>query len=132
MLIVLKYIHGCDTNAQRLREFFGRNKVQIVRRSVILRKCSPNAAHQAADRKIETRRAVLPLVVSIWRKRQDFRRLALVTEDMCDCPINLGISAPTLFVVKRSAISNATQDKTVADAADVLAVPREPRNRSNC
>ncbi len=68
--VFFQHVHNRGTNSQRFRQILRANEIQIVGRCVVLRKTSPHAAHQAADGKIETRRAILPLVISIRRKFQ--------------------------------------------------------------
>ena len=52
------------------------DEVQIVRRSVVLREGSPDAPHQAADRKIEAGRAILALVIAVGRELENLGRFA--------------------------------------------------------
>ena len=101
-------------------------KFEIVGRSVILRKGSPNAPHQAADREIEARRAVLPLVIAVGRELQNLRRFAAVAQNMRRRPVNLGISPAALLVMESARVSDAGQHQSVADAPARFAVSREP------
>ena len=49
----------------------GLDEIEIVRRRVVFGKTPPHAPHQAAHGKIETRRAILPLVVTVRREFQN-------------------------------------------------------------
>ena len=94
------------------------DEIEIVGRGVILRKAPPDAPHQAADRKIETRRAILPLVIAIGRKFQNLGRASLqMAKNMRRRPIDLGISPAALLVMETARISDAGQHQPMADAS---------------
>src|SRR5882724_1367588 len=66
--IVFEHVEDSSANAQRLCQLLRADEIEIVGRSVILRECSPDAAHQASHWQIETGGAILPLVISVRRK----------------------------------------------------------------
>ena len=70
--IVFKHVNNIRADAERSNERLRPDKIEIVRRGVILRKTAPDAPHQASNREIEARRAVLPLIVAIRRKIEQF------------------------------------------------------------
>src|ERR1700734_3644270 len=104
------------------------DKLEIVGRSVVLRKSTPYAPHQAAHREIETWRAVLPLVITVRREFHNLRGLDVVSENMRRCPVNLCITQAALLVVKTGLISDARQNQPVPDAPGRLSISREPRD----
>src|SRR5262245_66202729 len=61
-LIVFEHVHHFDTDAKRFGESGWLNEGQIISGGVVLRKLAPDASHQAADGKIESRRTELTLV----------------------------------------------------------------------
>ncbi len=130
-LIVLEHIDDATADPKRSRQLRWLDEIEVVSGSVILRECPPNTSHQTAYRKVETRRAVLALVVAIGREFQNFRRFAAVAENMRRCLVNLCISSAALLVMESVGISDASQHQSVANASDILAVSCQPRDRAN-
>ena len=99
-------------------------EVEIISRSVILRKAAPNAPHQAANREIEAGRAVLPFVVTIRGELQNLGGFALVAQNMRRGPVDRGTSAAALLVMESTCVPDARQNQPVLDALNSLAVLR--------
>src|SRR5438477_6464194 len=95
---------------------------------MILREFAPDAAHQAADRQVEAGGAELPLVVSIRRKIEDFVRRLPMMEYVGHGPIDLGIAAAALLVVKTAPVADTGQYQTMLDAGGFLPVAGQPRD----
>ena len=99
---------------------------------MILREGSPDASHETAYGKIETRRAVLALIVAVGRKFHHLGGLALVPENDSGRPINISVSLPALLVMKASrhplGKSAPTHDESVRY---VFVIAREPCDRSD-
>ena len=104
---------------------------KIVSRRVVFGKRAPNASHQATHRKIETRGAVLPLVVAIGRELHRFKRLGLVLQNMSGCAIDFGVPSAAFLVMKSAGISDAGQHQTVPNASGGFLVLRKPRDRAD-
>src|ERR1700722_7388206 len=119
------------THAERGSQFLWPNEIKIVSGRVVFGKCAPHASHQAAEGKIETGRAVLPLVVAIRREFQEFKRLGLVLQDMRSCAIDFGVSSTAFLVMKTAQISDTSQHQTVPNAPGGLPVSRKPGDRSD-
>src|SRR4029077_6975866 len=71
--VVLQQLQDSCTNCKRLRQLFRPDEIEIVCGSMIFGESSPNAPHQTAHRKIESRRTILPLIVTIRRELQNLR-----------------------------------------------------------
>src|ERR1700722_14268364 len=129
--VVFKNIHCGYANTKRFRQLRRLNELQVIRGSVILRKGRPNTPHQAPDRQVKSRRAVLPLIVAIRRKLENLMCFDFMFQDVHHRMVDLGISTPAFFVMKSALIPDAGQHQAVVDASGPIAIPRQPGNRSN-
>ena len=84
-------------------------EIEIVGRRMVLRKCPPDTAHQAANRKIKTGRAILPFIVSVGGEVKNLRRFVAVPENVSHCPIDLSVASSAFLVMESPSISNACQ-----------------------
>src|SRR5262245_9884523 len=66
--VVFQNIYHVDDNAIRLSQMLGPDEFEVICRRMILRDGAVLAPLEQADRQIEARRTVLPLVVNIGRK----------------------------------------------------------------
>ena len=112
-------------DAKRFSQLQWLDEIEIVGRSVVFGKASPNASHQAADRKIEAGRAILALVVTVGENSRS-RTIRCSGAGHGRGPVNLGISPAALLIVEAAGVSDAGQDQAMTDASGGLAVSREP------
>src|SRR6266446_2251753 len=98
---------------------------------MIFRKASPHAAHQAANRKIETRRTVLALIVAGWGEIQDFHGFTLVPQHVLGDSVDLRVALAALLVMKPSRVSDAGQNQAVVNAGRAFTVSRQPGDGSD-
>ena len=108
--IVLKHVEDGGTHPKGLTKLLRVDKLEVVRGSVILGKSPPHASHQATNRQIEARRAVLPLIITIWRKIKKFRRFTVMSKDVLHSAVNFSISTAALLVMKMAVVSYARQN----------------------
>ena len=97
-------------------EAFWAQQREIVGGAVVFRVFAVGCPHQAADRQIEARRAILPLVVPIGDERPDAVGHLIVTQDMRDDAVDRGVPSPALFVGHAACIAEAGKDKAVRNA----------------
>jgi hypothetical protein len=76
---------------------------------MVFGKAAPDTAHQTANRKIESRRAILTFVVSVGRELQDLVRFTAMVKDMCYGTVNLGVTTTALFVVESTRVTDARE-----------------------
>ncbi len=107
----------------------GPDEVEVVGRGVVLGEPPVRRAHQAPDRKIEPRRAVLPLVVAVGHEVMDLVLAARVPQHVLDGPVDGGVAPATTLVRGVAAIADAREDQAVPDARGRRLVEREPRDR---
>jgi hypothetical protein len=93
---------------------------------VVLRVFAIGRAHQATDRQIEARRAILPLVVPVGDERPDAVWDVIMTQDMGDHAVDRGVAATAFFVGHPACIAEAGKDEAVDDMSDLVLVASQP------
>ena len=86
-------------------------------------------AHQAADRKVESRRAELALVAAPRLPVDDAIGRAGVAQHELDGPIDLAVAAPAALVGQATGVADAGDGQAVLDAMQRVAVLVKPRQR---
>src|SRR5215470_9167975 len=124
--VVFEDIQDSNANTQRFSEPIRVDKFQVVSRSVVFRKSSPHASHQAPYWKIKPGRAILAFIVPIRREFQKLRGLALVSEHMHYGTIYFCISDAALLVMEVTLVANTGQDQPVANSRRRCLIPSEP------
>src|SRR5690349_7212472 len=112
-------------------EALGAQQREIVGRAVVFCVLTVGCAHEAADRQIKTRRAILPLVVAIGDEGRDAVGHLIVPEDMSDNAVDGGIPPPALLIGYAAGIAEAREDQAVRNMPDFILVAREPSERSD-
>src|SRR6266851_2378699 len=87
--------------------------------------------HQATDRQIKTRRAILPLIATIRSEGPDSVGGLIVMQHMCDDAIDGGVAATALLIGHATGITEAGKDEAVDDASDFVLVAGEPSDRAD-
>ena len=60
-------------------------------------------------------RAVLPLVIAVWREFQNFKMFALVLQNMSGSAVDFGVPSSAFLVMKSARISNAGKHQVRAE-----------------
>ena len=89
------------------------------------------ASLEQPDRKVEPRRAILSLVITIGAEVAHDWCGGIVFEDMRHRAVDKRVAATTFFVCRAAAVANAGNHEPVLDAADALFVEREPGDRAD-
>src|SRR5262249_10684576 len=112
---------------QRLRA----NETQVVGRGMVLREATVRGPAYAADRKVEARRAVLPLVVAVRREIVDLEAFQAVAQREHGGAVHLGVAAPGALVVDLARIADARHDQPVPDPSRPALVDGQPGDRAD-
>ena len=112
---------------KRFGELPRRSEVQIVRGGVIFRK-SAGGPRQTADRQVETRRAILALVESVWRKCQNLRRIGGVAQCQRRGAVDFHVSAAAFLVVKFAVVTESGEHQTVTYPGNRFGIVGQPGN----
>src|SRR5215467_7086767 len=107
-------------------------KVEIVSRVVILRNLTEPATLEKSNWQVECRRAILTLVVTIWKKLKNLRRHPRVLQNVYDRPIDFSFAAPTPLVSWAAGISNHRNDEPVFNSLAIVFIARKPRDCADC
>ena len=86
---------------------------------------------EASDGKIEPCRTKLSFLVAVGREVADLERSSPGLQDVLYGPIDVGSEAPTALVVDTSPVTDASQDKSVLDPADLVLIARQPCYRTD-
>ena len=129
--VALQQIDHLEQRAERIGKMRGRHEVQIVGRRVILRVFAMRSPPEASDGKIEPWRTELSFVVAVGREVADFERSSPRLQHVLDGPIDIGSEAPAALVVDASPVTDAGQDKTMLDPADLVLIARQPCYRTD-
>src|SRR5262249_44435628 len=100
-----------ETHLDRVGERVGRDEVQVVSRAVVLPELPPRRPHETTYGKVESRRAVLTLVVAGGGEWPRASRWGAVLEDVARGAIDERVAAPAPFVRRRSRVAQARQDE---------------------
>src|SRR5208337_4247224 len=119
------------TESQRFHKLLRMDEVEIVGGGMVLGERPPDAPHQAADGKIKSRRAILPLIVTVRGELQNLVGLATVLENMSRCAVDLGISPPAFFVVKSSRVSDTGQYQPMPYGCCLFLIACQPRDSTD-
>src|SRR5206468_8432855 len=104
---------------------------QIVARSMILGEASESASLKQPNGKIESRRTILPFVVSIRHEVRDNRISPSVPQDLCHHSINARVSTSAPLVVRTATVTNTGDDQPMLHACDEVFVASEPGDSAN-
>ena len=88
-------------------------------------------ARERADREIETRRAILPLVVAVRSEVAQAVLLAALGQHVDRGAIDLGIAAAASLVSQHPGVADASGDQAVRDARRLLLVQCQPGDRTD-
>ena len=64
-LVVLQHVENIQRDGQGIGQRCRVNEIEVVSRGVVLRILPVRGPHQAADGQVESRRAILPLIVTV-------------------------------------------------------------------
>ena len=129
--VALQQIDHLEQRAERIGKVRGRHEVQIVGRRVILRVFAMRSPPEASDGKIEPWRTELSFVIAVGREVADFERSSPSLQHVLDGPIDVGSEAPAALVVDASPVTDAGQDKSMLDPADLVLIARQPCYRTD-
>src|SRR5262245_47935355 len=108
-----------------------RYEIEIVGRRVVLGILAMRRAAKASHGEIESRRAILPLVVAVRRKISYRKGDTLGLEYMLDGAVDIGALPSAALVVERPAVAGAGEHEPVLDPLDCCLVPEQPRERAD-
>src|SRR6267142_1040825 len=129
--VIFHYIECLGDQAVRQGQVIGRDEIEIVSRRVVLGNLSELAALEEPHRQVEPRRAILALIVAVWRKIKNRRRQPGVTNGVDNRPIYRGTATSAFLVGWAAAVSDHGNDQPMLDALAVLLIAREPCNRTD-
>src|SRR5262249_41659902 len=98
--------------------------------AMVLRILTIRSPHQAADRKVEGRRTILALIITIRSEWQDSIGRTISTKDIGNDAVNQCISPPTLFIRHLSRVTQKRKYQDVANVLGLLFISREPNERT--
>src|SRR6185437_9633309 len=110
---------------------FDAQERKVVGGTVILWILAVRCSHKAANRKIEARRAVLALVISVRLKESYAVVRRGLAQHMRDDLVDGRVPSAALLVRHRPRIPEAGEDKTVSNSRRQILVPTEPGQRAN-
>src|SRR5439155_12652271 len=87
--------------------------------------------HEAANRQIETGRAVLPLVVAIGEEVLDLVAISRMPENVLERPVYLRITPAAPLVSRVAGVADAGEDQAVLDLGDAILVSSQPCDRAD-
>src|SRR5271168_3363104 len=108
------------------------DEVKVVGRSVIFGKTTPGSPHQTADGKIETRRTILPLVITVGREFQNRGGFVLLAQDVSGHPVDFRLSSAAFLIMKWAIVTKTCKHQTVPDTSGRLLISSEPRDGADC
>src|SRR5690242_8461982 len=98
---------------------------------MVFGKAAVRCTRKATYRKIETRRAILALIVPVGREVHSPIRLAGVLQDVRDGTIDVSVALAATLVGKRPGITQTAQHEPVPNGRNLCLITAEPRNRTN-
>ena len=126
--VILQDIQNGKIFPEGIGKAFRTHKGEVISGCMILGIAPVGRSHETADRQVETGRAVLPLIVTVWGKIHDFIILTGMLQDMGDCPIYVRVSPAALLVGGFSRITHAGRHQTVLYFVDPFFIQAEPCN----
>ena len=131
LTVALQEVDHLEQRSERIGKMRARHEAQIVGRGVIFRVLAMRSAPETSDRKIESRRAELPFVVAVGREIAELEGCPPRPQDVLDGPVDIGGETPAALVVDAAAVADASEHKTVLDAADFVLIARQPGDRTD-
>src|SRR5262245_18350518 len=101
------------------------------RLGVILRIFAVRGAPEAPHRKVEPRRTELSFIIAVGRKIANLEEGSLRLQDVLHGPVDIGLEASAAFVVDSSPITDAGQDESMLDPANLVLIAGQPGNRAD-
>ena len=108
-----------------------RDQPEPIGGGMILGKGSVLASLEQSDRKVEPRRAILSLVITIGTEVAHDWCGGILLEDMHHRAVDKRVAATAFLVRRGAAVANAGNHKPMLDAADALFVEGEPSDRAD-
>src|SRR4030095_1840670 len=98
---------------------------------MIFRALTVRRAHHAAHRKVESRRAILALIIAIWEKVDHLMRITGVFQDVDEGAVDLRISTPAAFVGYTPCVTYGSENEPMTNTFDDILILRKPCNRTD-
>src|SRR4051795_11519110 len=96
--VTLDHVYDLLQHGERVRKAFGSDERKVICRTVVFGILAVWCPRETTDWKIESRRAVLPLVIAVRCEWTNLIRRPVMAEPLRDDPVYLGVSSATLLV----------------------------------
>jgi hypothetical protein len=124
--VVFQNIKCRETLGEGVGQAGGLHEFQIIGRSVIFGEFAVGRSHEASYRQIETRRAVLPLIVPIRGKLVYGIVVAGMFQNLNDRAVNTCIASAALLIVDETAVSGTGKHQAVLNLAGMILIQAQP------
>src|SRR5262249_42122029 len=129
--VIVENLQNRQAASERIGKVFWPDEVQIIRRSVVLGKFSMRRTRQASHRQIDTRRAILALVMPVRIKFTNLMVIPRLLGDVEARTVVFGIAPPALLVSKLTRVSQVDEDEPMFDSSDLILVAPKPSDRAD-